>query len=307
MTPLTYAARAELVAIDMHVHLGDARARSFNVARKKAMSKYLGTSRPEVPVDDMADAYRERRMMAVIMNTTDTARTGEPSLPNDYVAEVVARHPDVFLGFGVVDPALGEAAVLEAVRCHEELGLIGIGELNAARQHFLPHDPALTAMWSTLEDLGMAALFHGGYAASGSGTPGGSGVKLRYGRPIYLDDVAADHPRLRIICAHPSWPWESEALAVAQHKANVYLDLSGWAPKYFSTQLVRYVRSRIPGKVLFGSDWPVLEVERWIEEFTALELPEEVVRKVLLDNARTFLGVEQPDEVVTPQADGGAR
>jgi len=281
-----------LVAVDMHVHLADARARSFNVARKQAMAAYLGTERPTVPVADLAAVYRERRMMAVIMNTTDTARTGEPSLPNDYVAEVVAAHPDVFLGFGAVDPLLGAAAVDEAVRCQEELGLVGIGELNAARQHFRPDDPALRPLWSTLEERGMPVLFHGGYAASGSGTPGGSGVKLRYARPVYLDDVAAEHPRLRIVCAHPSWPWESEALAVAQHKANVYLDLSGWAPKYFSAELVRYVRSRIPGKVLFGTDWPVLEVDRWMAEFTALGLPDEVVRRVVLDNALTFLGLD---------------
>ena len=121
-------------------------------------------------------------------------------------------------------------------RCgaRRSFGLVGLGELNAARQHFLPNDPTLDPLWSCAEELGLALLFHGGYAASGSGTPGGGGVKLRYSRPIYLDDVAADHPSLRIVCAHPSWPWESEALAVAMHKANVYLDLSGWAPKYFS-------------------------------------------------------------------------
>ncbi|MCU1431757.1 MAG: 4-hydroxyphenyl-beta-ketoacyl-CoA hydrolase [Actinotalea sp.] len=282
-----------IVAIDMHVHLSDERARSFNTSRKNAMSTYFGKEPRIVPVDDMAAMYRERNMMAVIMNTTETARTGEPSLPNDYVAEVVAAHPDVFLGFGVVDPRLGQQALDEAVRCKEELGLIGIGELNPARQHFLPHDPELAPLWSCAQELDLAVLFHGGYAASGSGTRGGAGVKLRYSRPIYLDDVAAEHPDLRIVCAHPSWPWESEALAVAMHKANVYLDLSGWAPRYFSDELKRYVRSRIPTKVLFGSDWPVIDVDRWVDEFGELGFSDEVTRRVMLDNALTFLGLER--------------
>jgi predicted TIM-barrel fold metal-dependent hydrolase len=289
-TPVTVA--SHIVAIDMHVHLSDERARSFSVKRKAAMGAYLRKEVRSVPVADMAAMYRERNMMAVIMNTTDYAVTGEPSLPNDDVAEVVAAHPDVFLGFGVVDPLLGRLAVDEAVRCRQELGLLGIGELNPARQHFRPHDPALDPLWSCAEELGLAVLFHGGYAASGSGTPGGSGVKLRYSRPIYLDDVAADHPRLRIICAHPSWPWESEALAVAMHKANVYVDLSGWAPRYFSDELKRYIRSRIPTKVLFGTDWPVIDVDRWVDEFRALGFSEELIRRVQLDNALAFLGVE---------------
>lgn len=286
----------DIVAIDIHVHLSDEYSRSFGVKRKAAMAAYLGKERPSVPVADMADMYRERRMMAVIMNGTDQYVTGEPSLPNDYVAQVVADHPDVFLGFGIVDPLLGRLAIDEAVRCKEELGLIGIGELNAARQHFKPNDPVLAPLWSAAEELGLAALFHGGYAASGSSSPGGGGIKLRYSRPIYLDDVAADHPDLKIICAHPSWPWESEALAVTMHKSNVYLDLSGWAPKYFSDELKRYMRSRIPSKVLFGSDWPVLEPDRWISEFDDFRFSDELRRRVLLDNAKAFLrlGTSEP-------------
>ena len=285
----------DIVAVDMHVHLSDEYAQSFGVKRKAAMATYLGKKRPSVPVSELADIYREQRMMAVIMNGTDRHATGEPSMPNDYVAEVVAAHSDVFLGFGIVDPQLGRLAVDEAIRCKEELGLIGIGELNAARQHFMPHDPSLAPLWSTLADLGMPALFHGGYAASGSGSPGGGGTKLRYSCPIYLDDLAADHPELRIICAHPSWPWESEALAVAMHKANVYLDLSGWAPKYFSAEVKQYIRTRIPTKVLFGSDWPVLTAQRWIAEFDEFGFSDELRNQVLLENAKTFLGLSTKD------------
>lgn len=285
-----------IVGIDMHVHLNDDYAVSFKQRRNAQMVKHFGRGAKTMSVDDLADNYRELKMMAALMNSIDRTVTGDTPMPNDYIAEVVQRHPDVFIGFGVVDPNEGRRAELEMIRCKEELGLTGIGELNPARQHFAPHDPKYARLWATAQDQDLILLFHGGYAASGSGKLGGMGIKLRYSRPIYLDDVAADFPRLRIICAHPSWPWESEALALAQHKRNVYLDLSGWAPKYFSDQVVKYVNSRISGKVLFGSDWPGISVERWLSDFEELQIKPEVRQKVLLDNAVELLDGSFRDE-----------
>ncbi|HET6153976.1 MAG TPA: amidohydrolase family protein [Marmoricola sp.] len=275
----------DLVAIDTHVHLSDEMALSYKRRRNAQMAKHFGRERNAVPVDEMAEIYRSRKMMAVLMNSIDRTATGDEPLPNDYIADVVSRHPDVFIGFGAVDPAEGKRAVDEVRRC-KELGLAGIGELNPARQGFKPHDHRFEPLWGAASEESLIVLFHGGFAASGAGTPGGMGIKLRYSNPMYLDDVAATFPDLSIICAHPSWPWESEALAVAQHKANVYLDLSGWAPKYFSEEVVRHVNSRIPGKVLFGTDWPGLTVDRWIEEFDQLGIKPESRQKIMLDNAK---------------------
>jgi len=135
-------------------------------------------------------------------------------------------------------------------------------------------------------------LFHGGMMGAGAGTPGGMGYKLKYGRPIpYLDDVAADFPELKIIGAHPSWPWQEESLAICRHKTNFYIDLSGWAPKYFPPQLVQYANSIIQDRVLFGSDWPAISVERWLEEFEQLPFKPEVRQKIMLDNAKKLLGL----------------
>lgn len=276
---------AHITAIDMHVHLSDARAKQARPARAAQMSKYFGRERTVVPVDEMAELYRSRNMMAVIMNSTDVTVTGEAGVPNDYIAEVVASHPDVFMGFGIVDPWQGRLAQDEIRRC-KDLGLVGIGEFNAARQLFLPNDPRFYPVWQTASDLDMPLLFHGGYAAAGSGTPGGGGVKLRYARPIYLDDVAADFPELKIICAHPSWPWHGEVLATAMHKANVFMDISGWGLKYLPDEVRHYVNSRIPNKVFFGTDWPGLDLDRCLADFESLELKPEVSRRVLLENAR---------------------
>ncbi len=225
------------------------------------------------------------------MNTTDVTVTGQEPVPNDYIAEVVAQHPDVFLGFGVVDPRLGAVAALEVRRC-KDLGLVGIGELNPRPAALLPQRPAVVPVVGSAEEVGLPVLFHGGYAAAGSGTPSGSGVKLRYAQPMLLDDVAG-LPRTGHHLCHPSWPWESEALAVTLHKANVYLDLSGWAPKYMSSEVRQYVNSRVQDKVLFGSDWPGLDPDRWVAEFDELGFEPEVRQKVLLDNAVRLLGLSR--------------
>jgi uncharacterized protein len=277
-----------ITAIDMHVHLSDERAQQARPGRAAQMSRYFGRERTVVPIDEMADMYRSRNMMAVIMNSTDVTVSGEAGLPNDYIAYVVAQHPDVFLGFGVVDPAQGRLAEDEVRRC-KDLGLVGIGELNAARQRFLPNDTRFYPLWQTASDLGLPVLFHGGYAAAGSGTPGGGGTKLRYARPAYLDDVAADFPELTIICAHPSWPWHGEALASAMHKANLFMDISGWGLRYLPEEVRHYMNSRIPTKVLFGTDWPGLDLDRCLTDFEALDLKPEVARRVLLENARGIL------------------
>jgi predicted TIM-barrel fold metal-dependent hydrolase len=128
-------------------------------------------------------------------------------------------------------------------------------------------------------------LFHTGQTGIGSGLPGGRGIKLRYSDPMLLDDVAADFPGLTMIMAHPSVPWQDAAISIAQHKANVYIDLSGWSPKYFPPQLVRAANTLLKEKVLFGSDYPLLRPERWIRDFAALDIKENIRPLIMKENA----------------------
>jgi predicted TIM-barrel fold metal-dependent hydrolase len=260
---------------------GDERRQSF-----QQFERFKNNMRRPIAPGALETIEQPSVRMASIMNTSDETVTGLKPVPNDHIAEAVKKHPGVFLGFGIVDPWQGKVAVNEIRRCKAELGLHGIGEFNPARQHFFPNDTRLDPLWEEAQKQGMPVLFHSGMAGAGAGTPGGMGVKLKYGQPIYLDDVAADFPELTVICAHPSWPWQDEALASARHKANLYIDLSSWAPKYFPPELVHHVKTLLQDKVLFGSDWPVISVERWMEEFQQLEIKPEIRKKVLLENAK---------------------
>lgn len=281
----------EIKAIDIHVHPKSEEWIKAMGPRAEQMAAYFKRENKPVSFAELADQYRERQMMAVLLNSDDESTSGLPPVPNDVLAEAVRRHSDVFVGFGGVDPWKGKAAVQEIERCATELGLRGL-KFNPGRQAFFPNDPRFYPLWEAASKHNLIVLFHTGMMGGGAGTPGGMGYKLKYTQPIpYLDDIAADFPEMKIIGAHPSWPWQDESLAIARHKSNFYIDLSGWAPQYFSPLLVQYVGTILQNKALFGTDWPVISVERWLKEFEELPIPPEARQKIMLDNAKKLLGI----------------
>lgn len=280
-----------LKAIDVHVHLMDEAGMAHaGMKRLEVMSAQFGHEIRAIPVEEMADGYREREMLAVLLGGDDSTTSGNPPIPNEHIAQAVKDHPDVFIGFGGVDPHKGRLAVEEVHRC-ADLGLRGL-KFNPGRQHFFPNDPRFASLWEVAAQRGLVCLFHTGMMGNGAGTRGGLGFKLKYTAPIpYLDDIAADFPDLTLISAHPGWPWESEQLAMARHKGNVYLDLSGWSPKYFPAQVVQQTGSLLQDRTLFGSDFPLITPERWLEEFAKLPYKDEVRQKILLRNAQKLFGI----------------
>lgn len=283
---------SDLVAIDVHTHPQTEEFIAAMGARHQQMAKHFGRERPIVSFAAQADDYRDRKMMAVILNSDSETTSGIAGAPNDLLGRAQDEHPDVFIAFAGVDPWKGEAAITEIRRMYETYGIKGVGELNPSRQRFFPNDRRFYRIWETCAELGLVVMFHSGFPGAGAGTPGGGGNRLENGRPIpYLDDIAADFPELRIISAHPAWPWHLENLALVWHKSNVYLDLSGWAPKYLPAEVVRYADSLIVDRVLFGTDWPVMTVDRWMTEFEELPFKDESRRKILLDNAVALFGL----------------
>jgi predicted TIM-barrel fold metal-dependent hydrolase len=161
-------------------------------------------------------------------------------------------------------------------------------------QEFYPNDRLAYPLYEVIAEAKLPALFHTGQTGMGAGTRGGSGLRLKYSNPLYLDDVAADFPDMPIVLAHPSFPWQEEALSVATHKPQVFIDLSGWSPKYFPPILVQYANTLLKDKVLFGSDYPVISPEKWIEEFDRLAIKPEVRPLILKQNAAKLLGLNSP-------------
>jgi predicted TIM-barrel fold metal-dependent hydrolase len=283
-----------LVAIDVHVHVqADQHGHlALDDELNAAAAKYFKGDPYDPTVPDIAADYRAKKIAAVIFTVDAEAATGQATLSNEEIAELAAQHPDVLIPFGSIDPARGVAGIRAARRLVQEHGVRGF-KFHASLQDFLPNDPKVYPLYEELQSLGVPALFHTGQTGIGAGLPGGRGIKLRYSDPMLLDDVAADFPGLTIIMAHPSVPWQDAAISVATHKANVFIDLSGWSPKYFPPQLVRAANTLLKEKVLFGSDYPLLRPERWIRDFEALDIRDEVRPLIMKDNAVRALGLRR--------------
>nr|WP_203806809.1 amidohydrolase family protein [Actinoplanes tereljensis] len=282
-----------LVAIDVHTHAevgadGQSSLSPALMAASEAYFKAQGHRQPTI--DEMAEYYRSRSMAAVVFTVDAEHLTGHPAISNYEVASSCAAHPDVLIPFASIDPHKGRAGVREARRLVTEFGVRGF-KFHPSLQGFSPDDPMAYPLYEVIEELGVPALFHTGQTGIGAGVPGGGGIRLRYSNPMLVDGVAVDFPELRIILAHPSFPWQDEALAVATHKPYVYIDLSGWSPKYFPPQLVRYANTLLQDKVLFGSDYPVLTPDRWLADFDKLEIKPAVRPKILKENAARLLGL----------------
>lgn len=283
-----------VTAIDMHVHIevdGHGHT-SLPSDLAEAAAAYFSTEGPQPDLDSVAAYYRERNMAAVIFTVDAQTQLGHPALSSEEIAEGAARNNDVLIPFGSVDPRQGEAAIDRARMLIEDYGVRGF-KFHPTVQGFDPSDPQYAPLFSALEQAGVVALFHTGQTGIGAGMRGGRGFRLALSNPMLLDGVAADHPDLQIIMAHPSVPWQDEALSVATHKHNTWIDLSGWSPKYFPKELVRYANSILKKHVLFGSDFPLLTPDRWLRDAEAAELfTPAVLPGILKDNAARLLRLD---------------
>jgi uncharacterized protein len=277
-----------LVAIDVHTHawksalqLDDALTES-----QEAMGRYFRYQPQHQTVPEMAAMYRKLRMAFVVF-TVDRLRE-KRKITNEEIAELAHKNSDVAIPFASIDPHRGDEGVRQARRLIEDYGVKGF-KFHPTVQEFYPNDRLAYPLYEVIAAAKLPALFHTGQTGVGAGTRGGGGIRLKYSNPIYLDDVAVDFPDMPIILAHPSFPWQEEALSVATHKPQVYIDLSGWSPKYFPPLLVQYANTLLKEKILFGSDYPVLSPEKWIEEFDKLPIKPEVRPLILKENAARLL------------------
>ncbi|MQA32096.1 amidohydrolase family protein [Modestobacter roseus] len=285
-----------ITAIDVHTHVH----RSVSApppagSNADDMGAYFGIgSMPQYTLPELAQYYRERDMACVAFGVDSISQTGDELVPtNEEVAELAAEHADVVIPFASIDPARGAAGVRQARRLITDHGVRGF-KFHPNTQGFHPNDRKAYPLYEVIAEHGLIALFHTGQTGVGAGTPGGGGIRLKYSNPMDVDDVAVDFPDMDIILAHPSFPWQDEALAVAMHKPRVHIDLSGWSPKYFPPQLVRYANSLLKNKVLFGSDFPVITPERWMKDAETIGLKDEVKPLIYKSNAARLLGLLPP-------------
>ncbi|MDO5533590.1 MAG: amidohydrolase family protein [Propionibacteriaceae bacterium] len=279
-------------AIDVHVHIecSDHGVLSLPDPLIEASSKYFKSGDRTPNLDLIADRYREWGLAAVVFTVDAETNLRHKPVSSEEIAAGAARNNDVLIPFGSVDPRQGESAVGRARKLVTEHGVRGF-KFHPSVQGFDPSDQGYYPLYEALQELGVAALFHTGQNGIGAGMPGGFGIKLAYSNPLLLDAVAADFPDLQVILAHPSVPWQDEANSIATHKSNVWIDLSGWSPKYFPESLVKGANRRFGDRVLFGSDYPLIQPTTWLTAFAEAPFVDEVRPKILKDNAARLLGL----------------
>jgi predicted TIM-barrel fold metal-dependent hydrolase len=272
-----------LTALDVHVHLEHTGEQTET--DKKAAAYFKGGADRDPKA--LAEYYRSRRMACVIF-TVDETLSGVPRLSNDDVVAFAADNPDIAIPFASINPNRGADGVREARRLVDAGQVKGL-KLHPPIQEFWPNDRLAYPLYEVFAEARLPVVFHTGHSGIGTGMRGGGGIRLKYGDPMPIDDVAVDFPDMPIVLAHPSFPWQDEAISICLHKPQVYIDLSGWSPKYFSPTLVQYANSLLKHKVMFGSDYPMLTPDRWLSDFQALPIKDEVRPLILKENAVRLL------------------
>ena len=276
-------------AIDFHVHLPTPDWLDGSMGGYvEAAEAYFRSTVERQSLGELADKYRALDVLAVLLAWDAETATGRPRVPNETVAAACREYPDAFTGLGSVDPhkpsAVDEVAHIAA------LGLRGV-KFHPSLQAFAPDDPEFWPVFAACERHGLLALFHTGTSGIGARQPGGQGIRIDYAHPLKLDAVAAAHPELTVVAAHFGWPWQMDLIAVALHKTNVYIDISGWSPKRIPPEVVRELKGRLSGQFLWGSDFPFIAPERCLAELDELGLASPAL---LRDNAARVLGLPDP-------------
>ncbi|AGK61769.1 putative metal-dependent hydrolase of the TIM-barrel fold protein [Archaeoglobus sulfaticallidus PM70-1] len=230
-----------------------------------------------ISVEKMLADMDEAGVEKAVVVGVDAETTYSYKVSNDAVYRAYEESGGRLIPFAGVDPHKGKVALKEIDR---------IVKLNFKGLKFMPHlhelnpnDPKMYEIYRAANDYGLPLLFH-------TGTQFHKGSKIKYCRPLYLDDVAVDFPDLKIIIAHFGYPWYEEALAVVRRNENVYFNIAGWSPKYIPEVVIRQMNSILSDKVLFGTDYPLMNYKRVVEELKQLNLKETTYEKMFYRNAK---------------------
>jgi predicted TIM-barrel fold metal-dependent hydrolase len=279
-----------LVAIDTHTHLEVSCRNPFdNYGEEydRVADKYFRSSKRPTMEETLA-YYRERKVGFVNFTVDAEAQLGRQRISNEEIAEAAMVNSDIMIAFASIDPHKGKMGAREARRLIEEFGVKGF-KFHPTVQGFEPQDRMAWPIYEVINEYQLPAIFHSGHSGIGSGMRCGGGLRLQNSNPMLLEDVAIAFPDIQIVIAHPSWPWQDEAISLAMHKPNIWIDLSGWSPKYFPPQLVQYANTLLKDRILFGSDYPLITPDRWMKDFAEAGFKPEVHPLILKENAMRLL------------------
>lgn len=243
--------------------------------------------------DEFADLFSKHDVSAMLIGWhPSTVREGTKN-SNEYVLQLAAGHPRSFVGVLASLDMSDDKPEGRLIRAKELAinPLVRGFKFHPPDQGFYPNDRKYYPLWEILAAAGKPVMFHTGFTVLGANSDGGNGIALDHGRPVHLDSLARDFPRMKIIAAHPGWPWQEELLGVATHKKNIVVDTSGYLADQLPELFRKAISGRLQDKALFGTDFPYVDLETALVSFDRLGLKDEVKEKILQGNARRLFGL----------------
>lgn len=278
--------------LDAHSHWGTRRGYPFQTPEELAQQERVFRSKPRyVTETEMADHFRALGVRAILdLGVRARRPLDEVRALHDYAFAVQRQHPDVIAGNWLhIDPRDGQGAVDELARClGSGAGLVGLA-VPGAGFNVAASDPAYAPLYALCIEARAPVLLMVGTTGLGAGQPGGGGVRLDFSHPRHVDEVAATYPDLTIVASRPAWPWQTEMIAILLHKPNVWYEVHGWSPRYFTPDLKAEIGRRLQDRVMFGADYPMFAYERLVADWQAEGYTPEVLEKVFFRNAERLL------------------
>jgi uncharacterized protein len=279
-----------LDAIDLHVHPWTKSFMLKNGPIVKACEFFrMDTTRLPSSIDDLLSEMDSAGVGRAVILGQDTHATRNPSfknytLRNDYLADIAAKSHERLIPFAGVDPNAGASALAELRRAFRKLGMRGL-KIHSSANSVYPNDAKkMFPLYSLCEEMGLPVLLH-------TGTTGLGDCQVKYSKPEFLDEVCQAFPDLKVVMAHFGWPWSDVAIAIALRNPNVYLDISGWRPRYLPENVLSYMNGPLQDRFVFGTDYPMLRQREWMDDFESLKqkLKPGVPQKLLRTNAQRLL------------------
>jgi predicted TIM-barrel fold metal-dependent hydrolase len=233
--------------------------------------------------------YETLRAERVVVKARDLETTFGFRVTNEDVAAFCRKHGKRYMGFAGVDPHKGITALRELEFAVKELGLCGLN-LQCFEHKLRINDPKMYPLYAKCVELDIPVNIHCSINFS-------TATSMDYGRPIYLDDVMMHFPELRVCASPPGFPWVHELIGVAWRHPNVWIGLVAVRPKYLGVAgsgyepLLQYGNTVLKNRIVFGSAYPMMPVERCLSEIEALPLKDNVRKLWTRDNAARFLGL----------------
>ena len=279
------------MSFDVHVHPWTRSFMKKNGPIMKACDFFrLDVSKLPATTDQLLDEMAEAGVARAVILGQDAHATRNPAfksytLRNDEVAAIAEKSGDRLIPFAGVDPNAGRAALAELRRAVKKLGMRGLKVHSSANSVYINDRRLMYPIYAFCQESGIPVLFH-------TGTTGLGDCEIRYSKTELVDEVCQSFPDLKVIMAHFGWPWPDVAIAIALRNPNVFIDVSGWKPKYIPQSVRPYLNGILQDRFLFGTDYPMLRQKEWLNDFrTSLApgLKPGVADKLLSGNAKRLL------------------